>query len=120
MICEACHGNGYEKSGKRCGACHGSGEKITRDGRRRSECLMRAHNIITQTDHVHGEAMETLANTAIIWSVIFKIPVRPDQVASAMEGLKMARRIADPTNPDNWDDAAGYVGLGAEAVAYEN
>ena len=119
MICETCHGNGFDKTGKLCGDCYGSGNKFTRDGRPRSECLMRAHNMITQTDHVHGEAMETLANTAALWSVIFGIPVRPDQVATAQECHKIARRVADPKNSDNWDDAAGYVGLGAAAALNE-
>ena len=115
MSCEVCNGKGYV-GGKSCSACVGSGDKIMRETRRRAQCLNRAHNIITQENHIHGEAMETLANTAALWSVIFGITVRPDQVATAQECHKIARRVADPSNPDNWDDAAGYVGLGAEAA----
>ena len=116
MTCKACHGNGYDTAGKQCNVCYGSGEKLERESSRRAQCLNKARTIITQENHVHGEAMETLANTAALWSVIFGITVRPDQVATAQECHKIARRVADPSNPDNWDDAAGYVGLGAEAA----
>lgn len=73
--------------------------------------LARADQIINgQKRDEYGPVEESFKRIAIMWSVIFNIPVRPLQVALAMDALKTVREL-NKHSDDSLLDKAGYVGL---------
>ena len=61
----------------------------------------------------YGAPDVNFGRIAAIWSVILGIPVRADQVALCMTGLKIARLVQAP-HADSYVDGAGYLALAAE------
>lgn len=83
--------------------------------RGRADILAEAAEIITRDRNAtHGEPEDSFGLIAALWSAYLGQTIQPHEVATLMELLKIARRKGNPDNRDNWVDAAGYVGCGAE------
>lgn len=61
----------------------------------------------------YGTPQESFNRIAAIWSIILQTPIRPDQVALCMAGLKMARLVKGP-HYDSYVDGSGYLAIAAE------
>jgi hypothetical protein len=71
--------------------------------------LERANDIVQQRGESYGHPHDDFTKTAMIWSAILGIEVRPDQVALCMMGVKMSRLAETPDHQDSVDDIAGYT-----------
>lgn len=56
----------------------------------------------------YGDPREDFARTAMIWSAILGITVKPEQVGLCMIGVKLSRHVHQPKR-DNMVDVAGYA-----------
>jgi hypothetical protein len=86
----------------------------------RAKVLREAEHLITGERNVtYGEPTQNFEGIAKVWTVYLGSKLREGAEISAadtawmMIGLKMVRSIASPSR-DNWVDAAGYAGCGAE------
>jgi hypothetical protein len=80
----------------------------------RSRILTEADALVNgdrQADY--GTPQKNFARIAQMWSIILGHPVRPDQVALCMAGLKLAR-LANGPHRDSFVDGCGYLALAAE------
>lgn len=71
--------------------------------------LERANDIVKQRGESYGHPYDDFKKTAMIWSAILGIKVRPDQVALCMMGVKMSRLVETPHHQDSIDDIGGYT-----------
>lgn len=62
----------------------------------------------------YGDASESFARIALIWSGILGHDVTAAEVALCLAGLKMSRLAYSPDHADSWVDLIGYAALGAE------
>jgi hypothetical protein len=62
----------------------------------------------------YGDVRSAHSRIAALWSVHLEHVVTPHDVALMMLLLKVARTAGGTFNPDNYIDAAGYVGIAAE------
>lgn len=62
----------------------------------------------------HGDAEQSFAQIAALWSVRLGIAITPEQVAILMIDLKTVRAWGNPGHADNWIDLAGYAACGGE------
>lgn len=62
----------------------------------------------------HGDMRECHDNIAALWSPYLGISLTPDQVAVMMSLLKIARTKTGSHNPDDYVDAAAYLGIAGE------
>lgn len=69
--------------------------------------------------NTHGDMENNFRTIAAMWSVYLEYNVSPEDVASMMTLLKVARIKSNPSNMDNWIDACGYMACGGE-VAYNS
>ena len=84
----------------------------------RTETLDAARQAITvDRAATHGEAENTFADIAGLWSVLFGIDVTAAQVAQAMVLFKVARMKANPGHADNYVDVVGYAAIAGELVS---
>ncbi len=58
----------------------------------------------------YGDAKDSFARIALLWSEVIGTPVTTRQVAQCMIALKLCRDINKPDR-DNMVDIAGYAGL---------
>ena len=72
----------------------------------------------------HGDKLNNHARIAHVWNGILaaagKAPERPldaHDVATLMEGLKIARRYSGSFNPDDYVDSCGYAACAGEIRA---
>lgn len=65
----------------------------------------------------YGSPYKNHEDIAKGWEVILGIPIRPDQVASCMAWLKIARTIKKPDYMDNYVDGATYMAIAGELAA---
>lgn len=87
----------------------------------RVKVLRHAAELVTgDRNRSYGEPTQNFTDIATGWTVLLRGKLREDAVvdpgdtAAMMIWLKMVRRIASDSI-DNWTDAAGYAGCGAEA-----
>jgi len=81
----------------------------------RTQVLNEAGAIITgdrQADY--GDAADSCALIARLWSAILGHEILPHEVALCLTQLKIARIAHNPTIRDSWVDGIGYLALGAE------
>jgi len=64
----------------------------------------------------YGSAQENFARVAALWEAAFGWDVELHQVPLAMDLVKTARLVANPSHYDSWTDKAGYSALGAEVA----
>lgn len=64
----------------------------------------------------YGDPRPNFEATAQMWSAYKRVEFSAHDVAAMMILLKVARLSESPHKRDNWTDAAGYAGLGAEVV----
>lgn len=62
----------------------------------------------------HGDAENTFAAIAALWSARLRQQITPAQVAIMLVDLKTARAWGNPCHGDNWVDMAGYAACGGE------
>jgi hypothetical protein len=67
----------------------------------------------------YGDASESFARLAALWSAVLCAPVAAHQVALCLLQLKVSRLCVTPTHADSWADAIGYLALGAEVAGRE-
>jgi len=71
--------------------------------------LERANGIVKERGGSYGTPYADFKRTAMIWSAILGIDVKPDQVAKCMIGVKLSRLSETPDHQDSIDDIAGYT-----------
>ena len=64
----------------------------------------------------HGNMEDNFSTIGKYWSVHLGVDVSATDVAVMMSLLKAARIKSNPTHPDNWVDACGYMACGGEIV----
>lgn len=62
----------------------------------------------------YGDATESFARLARLWTEVLGTAVTPEQVALCLVQLKVSRLVVSPTHEDSWVDIAGYAALGGE------
>lgn len=62
----------------------------------------------------HGNAEDTFAHIAMVWSARLGVPLTGEQVAILLIDLKTCRAWDNPRHADNWVDMAGYAACGGE------
>ena len=80
----------------------------------RSEIIMKAEELINGDRHsTYGDARESFASIAKLWSVYLGVDVTAEQVAAMMVLMKVSRQRKSK-HVDNWVDIVGYAALGGE------
>ena len=64
----------------------------------------------------HGNMEDNFNTIGKYWSVHLGVDVSATDVAVMMTLLKAARIKSNPSHPDNWIDACGYMACGGEIV----
>ena len=64
----------------------------------------------------HGNMEDNFNTIGKYWSVHLGVDVSATDVAVMMTLLKAARIKSNPSHPDNWVDACGYMACGGEIV----
>lgn len=64
----------------------------------------------------HGEATDSLALIAGMWSAYLGITVHPHEVAEMMIMLKIARSKNGEPNIEHYEDIQGYAHIANEAI----
>ncbi len=64
----------------------------------------------------HGNMEDNFSAIGKYWSVHLGVDVSATDVAVMMNLLKVARIKSNPSHPDNWVDACGYMACGGEIV----
>lgn len=65
----------------------------------------------------HGNMENNFSTIGKYWSVHLGVDVSATDVAVMMTLLKAARIKSNPSHPDNWVDACGYMACGGEIVS---
>lgn len=69
-------------------------------------------------NEAYGDATEQFTRVANIWSALLGFDVAPEKVPLCMTALKLVRATSRE-DPDDFIDAAGYIGLAAQVRGYE-
>ena len=81
----------------------------------RADILYEAKICVTRDRNAtHGNPEDSFAAIAELWSAHLHQRITGIDVAVMMALLKCARIKANPANPDNWIDGAGYLACGGE------
>jgi len=64
----------------------------------------------------HGNMEDNFSTIGKYWSVHLGVDVSATDLAVMMTLLKAARIKSNPSHPDNWVDACGYMACGSEIV----
>ncbi|NKX40971.1 hypothetical protein HGG71_05740 [Rhodobacteraceae bacterium R_SAG2] len=81
----------------------------------RSDILSTAAEYVTKDRAAtHGDAEDTFAQIASLWSAYLGEEIGSTDVAAMMILLKIARAWGNPGHADNWVDIAGYAACGGE------
>ena len=65
----------------------------------------------------HGNMEDNFSTIGKYWSVHLGVDVSATDVAVMMTLLKAARIKSNPSHPDNWVDACGYMACGGEIAS---
>lgn len=65
----------------------------------------------------HGNMEDNFTTIGKYWSVHLGVEVSATDVAVMMNLLKAARIKSNPSHPDNWIDACGYMACGGEIAS---
>ena len=81
----------------------------------RTEILQKANEYITRDRQAtHGEAENSFADIASLWSAYLHKEINPRDVAMMMVMLKIVRYKKNPTHLDNAIDLCGYAAIAGE------
>jgi hypothetical protein len=81
----------------------------------RAEILDHARQAITvDRAATHGEAEDTFALIAALWSADLGVQLKAVDVARLMVLFKLARAKRNPGHADSWVDMAGYAAIAGE------
>lgn len=81
----------------------------------RTQVLAEADRLITGDRlGAYGDAAQSFARIAGMWSAYLGVPVAPNDAAAMMALLKISRARGNPASVDSWVDGAGYLALGGE------
>lgn len=84
----------------------------------RSEVLAEADRLVSvERAAVYGDAAESFARIAALWSTDLGIPLTAHDVARLMILLKLSRGRSSREHMDSWVDIAGYAALAGELAA---
>ena len=72
--------------------------------------------LLAQRGQRWGGATSTHVRIAQVWSGILDTEVTALQVALCMSGLKLVRAEVNPSDPDSFDDAHGYLRIAQTIV----
>lgn len=83
----------------------------------KEEFIYEARDVITTDRHnQYGEAENTFAIIADMWTAYLKTNIKPEDVAAMMILMKVAR-MTHSFKADNWVDVIGYAALGGEIAS---
>lgn len=86
----------------------------------REQTLSTAANIINgERQGTYGNAEDSFAVIANLWSAYLKRKVTSADVANMMILMKVARNASGVYKDDNWVDICGYAALGSEIQSNE-
>lgn len=68
----------------------------------------------------HGDMEDNFSLIAEYWTLHLGHSVTPEDVATMMALLKIARLKSNPTNAENWIDTAGYMACGGELATQKD
>ena len=68
----------------------------------------------------HGDMEDNFSLIAEYWGLHLGHSVTPEDVATMMALLKIARLKSNPTNAENWIDTAGYMACGGELATQKD
>jgi hypothetical protein len=68
----------------------------------------------------HGDMEDNFSLIAEYWALHLGHSVTPEDVATMMALLKIARLKSNPTNAENWIDTAGYMACGGELATQKD
>lgn len=71
-------------------------------------------NVTVDRAATHGDAEDTFASIASLWSAYLGEEIGVTDVSLMMCLLKVARLKGNPTHLDSWIDIAGYAACGGE------
>lgn len=78
------------------------------------------HEVLNERRKAYGQADESFGRTAVLWSDVLGYTVTPQQVASCMIMLKVARLLASPSDGSHDEDSVldikGYATLRLEEL----
>lgn len=72
--------------------------------------------LLEQRGQIYGDAVETHARIAQVWSGILNTPISAHEVALCMMGLKLVRADCDPKHADSYADILGYEAIARKTV----
>lgn len=78
--------------------------------------MSNTEDLLEERGNQWGDATITHTRIAQVWSGILNVEVSALDVALCMTGLKLVRAQINPSDPDSFDDAHGYVKI-SELVA---
>ena len=85
----------------------------------KAHILDKAKSYVTGAREVeHGDTSDNFTRIAAYWSTHLDTKVTPTDVGIMMTLLKVARTRSNPTNLDNYVDAAGYMACGASLLQW--
>jgi hypothetical protein len=83
----------------------------------KEEFIYQARDVITtDRNNQYGEAENTFAIIADMWTAYLKTNLKPEDVAAMMILMKVAR-MTHGFKADNWVDVIGYAALGGEIAS---
>ena len=83
----------------------------------KEEFIYKARDIITtDRNNEYGEAEDSFAVIADMWTAYLQTNVKPEDVAAMMVLMKVAR-MSHGYKADNWIDIIGYAALGGEIAS---
>lgn len=86
----------------------------------RTDILTTAAQVVTvDRAATHGDAEDSFARIASLWSAYLGEEIGAADVSSMMILLKIARLQGNPKHADNWIDVAGYAACGGEIAGAE-
>ena len=104
----SCTSEGFQRYA--CMRLNGKGTRL-----KRWEILEKAKKVVMgDRETAYGSPEDNFATIAKLWGVYLGTAIEPEDVATMMILLKVARIRGGQAKDDNWIDIAGYAACGGE------